>query len=395
MIKRTGYHILLKRLKEPRQFIQALVGPRQVGKTTLALQVLDATKMPSHYASADDSEIHSFSWLEQQWEVGRSLISSNKSAVLVIDEIQKIKEWSSMVKRLWDEDTRKKRPLKVILLGSAPLMIQHGLSESLAGRFETIPIRHWTFEEMHSAFKWDFDQYVYFGGYPGAASFIKDETRWKHYVANSLIETTISKDIFSLSTIQKPALLKQLFHLGCLYSGQIVSYQKITGQLQDAGNTTTLAHYLGLLSTAGLLSGLSKYAGQTIRQRGSSPKFQVQNTALLSALSSYSFIEAKKNRDYWGRLLESSIGAYLINETTGKDIQVFYWREGHFEVDFVLKMGKKLIAIEVKSGKIKEALPGMDAFQKQFKPQRILLISEQGIKPERFLRTPVEKWFNE
>lgn len=395
MIERSPYPILLKRLQEPRRFIEALIGPRQVGKTTLALQVLAATKIPTHYASADDNEIHAVSWLEQQWEVGRSLTGSRKSAVLVIDEIQKIKEWSSIVKRLWDEDTRKKRPLKVILLGSAPLMIQHGLSESLAGRFETIPIRHWTFQEMRAAFKWDFAQYIYFGGYPGAATLINNEIRWKQYVRDSLIETTISKDIFSLSTIQKPALLKQLFHLGCSYSGQILSFHKITGQLHDAGNTTTLAHYLELLSAAGLLSGLPKYSGQMIRQRGSSPKFQVQNTALSSALSPLSFSDAQKNRDFWGRLVESAIGAYLINEAIGKPIQVFYWREGNDEVDFILQSGKKIIAIEVKSGKIKETLSGMDAFRKKFKPHRILLIGEQGIKPEQFLTTPIEKWFND
>lgn len=395
MIKRDGYTVLLKRLNEPRHFIQALVGPRQVGKTTLALQVINELELPSHYASADEPGLHQASWLEQQWEIGRLQIQHPRhGAVLVLDEIQKIKEWSTIVKRLWDEDTRHKRSLKVLLLGSTPLLLQQGLSESLAGRFEMIPIRHWTFSEMHAAFKWNFEQFIYFGGYPGAAALIQDETRWKHYIVDSLIETTLAKDVLSLAPIQKPTLLRQLFHLGCLYSGQILSYQKMMGQLQDAGNTTTLAHYLDLLSVAGLLNGLNKYAGQVVRQRGSSPKFQVQNTALLTASSNHSFQDAKKDRDFWGHLLESAIGAYLINSLYGTNIQLYYWRERQQEVDFVLKSGKKLIAIEVKSGKTKEVLPGIEAFQKEFKPNRVLLVGGQGISPQQFLMTPVEKWFS-
>lgn len=396
MIKRDDYQIVIKRFQEPRRFIEALVGPRQVGKTTIALQVIKALKIPSHYASADEIGLHRTVWLEQQWETARFLIrDKHKEAILVLDEIQKIKEWSTIVKRLWDEDTRAKRGLKVLILGSAPLLIQHGLSESLAGRFEIIPVRHWSLAEMQKAFGWDCEQYIYYGGYPGAAPLIQEEIRWKRYIFDSLIETTISKDILSLSVIQKPALLRQLFHLGCLYSGQILSYQKMIGQLQDAGNTTTLAHYLDLLSAAGLLSGLPKYAGQIIRQRGSSPKFQVQNTALLTASSSISFVEAQKNRDFWGRLVESAIGAYLLNQTIGKNIKLFYWREGHYEVDFILQFGKKLIAIEVKSGKSKEVLSGTIAFRQLFKPQKLLLIGGQGIKLEQFLITPIEKWFEE
>ncbi|HSW71628.1 MAG TPA: DUF4143 domain-containing protein, partial [Gammaproteobacteria bacterium] len=351
---------------------------------------------PSHYATADEPNLHQTSWIEQTWEEARSQIQHpHQSALLVLDEIQKIKEWSSIVKKLWDEDTRAKRKLKVILLGSAPLLIQHGLSESLAGRFEVIPVRHWTFHEMHAEFKWDLEHYIYFGGYPGAASLIQDEARWKRYIVDSLIETTISKDILMLSPVQKPALLRQLFYLGCVYSGQILSYQKMTGQLQDAGNTTTLAHYLELLNAAGLLRGLNKFAGHVVRQRGSSPKFQVQNTALFTAASKYTFSEARNDPEFWGHLVESALGAYLINECIGKNIQLHYWREGQNEVDFILQSGKKLIAIEVKSQRTKARLSGMEQFQKQFKPYRILLVGGQGIKLEQFLTTPIEKWFSD
>lgn len=394
-MKRNDYATLLSRLKEPRHWIQVLVGPRQVGKTTLATQVMDDLEIPSHYASADETGLHHTSWLEQQWESARFLIQPpHDKAVLVLDEIQKIKEWSTTVKRLWDEDTRQKRELKVLLLGSAPLLIQRGLTESLAGRFETLPIRHWSWPEMKLAFNWSFEEYAYYGGYPGAASLIGDETRWKRYIIDSLIEPTISKDILSMTLVQKPALLRQLFHLGCTYSGQMLSYQKMTGQLQDAGNTTTLAHYLELLSAAGLLSGIYKYAGQAVRQRGSSPKFQVQNTALLSALSTYSFQEARQDPEFWGRLLESTVGAYLINQIRGTSIQLFYWRAGNQEVDFVLQWGSKLVAIEVKSGRTPSSLPGIESFQRQFNPDKILLIGAQGILPERFLSTPIEHWFS-
>lgn len=394
MFKRHDYKMLLTRLKEPRRFIQALIGPRQVGKTVLALQVTETLALPSHYASADELGLNQSSWIEQQWEIGRLKIQNPaKGAILILDEIQKIIEWSTTVKRLWDEDTRAKRSLKILLLGSAPLLIQQGLSESLAGRFEVIPIRHWSYAEMHSAFQWDMDHYIYFGGYPGAATLIQDENRWKRYIIDSLIETTISKDILLLTSVHKPALLRQVFHLGCVYSGQILSYQKMTGQLQDAGNTTTLAHYLDLLSMAGLLNGLSKYAGQIVRQRGSSPKLHVQNTALMTASDAHSFLEAREDRHYWGHLLESAIGAYLINSVYGTNIRLFYWREGRYEVDFILQSGKKLVAIEVKSGKSKEILPGIETFRKQFKTHRILLVGGQGISPIEFLTTPIEKWF--
>jgi len=393
MLKRSAYPILLKHLSEPRRCIQALVGPRQVGKSTLALQVVEDLNLPFHYASADEIGIHPSSWLEQQWETGRLQIQSHKSAILVLDEIQKIKEWSTVIKRLWDEDTRKKRSLKVVLLGSTPLLLQQGLSESLAGRFEIIPLRHWSFAEMHAAFKWDFEEYIYYGGYPGAATLIEDETRWRRYIVDSLIETTLSKDVLTMTPIQKPALLRQLFYLGSTYSGQILSFQKIMGQLQDAGNTTTLAHYLELLSAAGLLNGLQKFSGQMIRQRGSSPKFQVQNTALMTASTHHSFKEAKHDREFWGRLLESAVGAYLINSIVGKNIQLFYWREGNDEVDFILQSGKKIIAIEVKSGKTKLAPSGIEKFKSLFHPTKILLVGGQGIDPKQFLMMPIENLF--
>lgn len=392
MFKRLVYAKVLQRLQEPRRFIQVLAGPRQVGKTTLVQQAAKACGLPAHYASADEPTLRDHVWIEQQWQVGRHYADKSE-ALLVLDEIQKIPDWSQVVKRLWDSDTRKKIKLKVALLGSSPLLMQRGLTESLAGRFEIIPVMHWSYAEMHKAFGWDVKQYIYYGGYPGAASLIDDRERWSRYIIDSLIETSISRDILLMAPVNKPALLRRLFHLGCDYSGQILSYQKMQGQLQDAGNTTTLAHYLELLSGAGMLTGITKFAGQRVRQRGSSPKFQVFNTALLSAQSSMNFVEAQHNPEFWGHLVESAVGAYLINSAIGTTIEVFYWREGNQEVDFVLKQGKKIVAIEVKSSRRKEVLPGMKAFQKNYHADNIILVGEHGFSLETFLQTPLADLF--
>lgn len=267
------------RIEEPRKFIQVILGPRQVGKTTMVNQLLPQLSISYVSESADAISATNSAWLMQAWETARLKMKASGASeyLLVIDEIQKIDNWSEIVKQQWDKDTRENVNIKVILLGSSRLLIQKGLTESLAGRFETFYLGHWSFAEMETAFGWSIEQYIYFGGYPGSALLINDEERWKSYIKDSLIETSISKDILMLTRVDKPALLKRLFEIGCLYSGQILSYTKITGQLQDAGNTTTLANYLKLLSDCGLLGGLEKYAGSVVRQRSSSPKFQVYN----------------------------------------------------------------------------------------------------------------------
>ena len=385
---------LTARLEEPRRFMQVLAGPRQTGKTTLIQQALDSIRMHSHYSSADEPALRGTPWIEQQWEVARSHAQEKpkRGSVLVLDEIQKIPGWSETVKRLWDEDTRKKIPLKVVLLGSAPLLIQQGLTESLAGRFEVIPVSHWSYREMRQAFGWSWEKYVCFGGYPGSAELTVNRERWANYIIHSLIETTISRDILLMTRVDKPALLRQLFQLSCSYSGQIVSYQKLVGQLQDAGNTTTLAHYLELLHAAGMLLGLRKYSEREIRQRASSPKLLVMNTALMTSRLHLSMEEIRKTPDLWGRLVESAVGAHLVNSAVGKPIEVYYWREGIKEVDFIVRRGKKVTAIEVKSGRSRENLSGIEAFAKYFKPQRTILVGKDGIPLERFLLSSIEDW---
>jgi len=394
MLKRLIFNELLKRFQEKRHFIQVLAGPRQTGKTTLARQVMDAIDMSSHYATADEPVLKDRIWIEQQWETARIKLSgSTKKTLLVLDEIHKIPQWSETVKRLWDEDTSENRHLHVILLGSSPLLVQKGLSESLTGRFEIIPITHWSFAEMNKSFGWDVDKYIFYGGYPGSSVLIKDHMRWTNYILESLIETTISRDILLMARVDKPALLRRLFQLGCNYSGQILSYQKMLGQLQDAGNTVTLAHYLNLLAGAGLIAGLIKYAGQRVRQKSSSPKFQVLNTALMTAQSKLTFAEAKKDTEFWGRLVESCIGASLLNGVKGTNIELFYWAGHNREVDFVLYNGKSVIAIEVKSGRKRINLSGMELFSKNFKVKKNLLVGTGGIPIKEFLLTSPEEWF--
>jgi uncharacterized protein len=396
MYKRKYFHRLRKRLSEPRRFIQVLWGPRQTGKTTLALQILQEIADLHHYTTADEPSLKDQAWLEQQWEVARTQIRSAPNparAVLVIDEVQKIDGWSETVKRLWDEDSANKLPLRVLLLGSSSLLIQKGLTESLAGRFETMPISHWTFEEMQGAFGWNIDTFVYYGGYPGSAGLIEDRLRWANYIKDSLIETTISRDILLMTRVDKPALLRRLFQLGCEYSGRVLSYQKMLGQLQDAGNTTTLAHYLDLLESAGLVMGLEKYAGQKVRRRSSSPKLLVLNTALMSAMQPLDLEEASGNPEYWGRLVETSVGNFLANTTKGTELELSYWFGRNREVDFILSRGRDIVAIEVKSGRRKAALSGMDAFSKEFKVKRNLLVGKQGIPLEQFLLIPPPAWF--
>ncbi len=373
-----------RRLAEPRRFIQLVAGARQVGKTTLVQQVTEAAQVPVRYASADEPTLRGADWIAQQWEAAR-LTAGPAGGILVLDEVQKAVNWSESVKRLWDEDTRERRPLKVVLLGSAPLLVQRGLTESLAGRFEVLHLPHWSLTEMRTAFDFSLEEYIYFGGYPGAAPLTGEPARWQRYILDALVETTIARDVLLLTRVDKPALLRRLFELGCRYSGQVLSYTKMLGQLHDAGNTTTLAHYLELLDGAGLLTGLAKYSGRAVRQRGSSPKLQVLNTALMSAQSQLSFDEARADREFWGRLVESAVGAHLANAAAAGECELFYWREGNQEVDFVLRVGRALTAIEVKSGRTRDPQPGLTAFGEAFKAVRKLLVGGDGIPVEKFL----------
>ncbi|GMR06398.1 MAG: ATP-binding protein [Gammaproteobacteria bacterium] len=413
--ERQQVNTLLTRLEERPERLIVVSGPRQTGKTTLVTQALARTNMGGEYLSIDEpepatpspsfkqqeqevtttlTEVRDAKWLTRTWEDARKKANhSDRGFVLVLDEIQKIPQWSETVKGLWDADRAADCPLHVVVLGSAPLLMQQGLTESLAGRFELIRVSHWSFPEMVDAFNFDLASYIYFGGYPGSAYLINDQPRWREYIHSSLIEPNIERDILSMTRVNKPALLKRAFELGSNYSGQILSYTKMQGQLQDAGNTTTLAHYLDLLSNAGLLTGLQKYAGQQHRRRGSSPKLNVLNTSFMAVNSGYSFEEAQADRTFWGRLVESTVGAHLFN-TGMPDIRLHYWRESPYEVDFVLEKGRRLIGIEVKSTPRGNNSDGLSIFQERFSPERTLLVGGQGIPLEEFLTQPATHWFD-
>ena len=393
MFERAHKQILTDRIeKESRKFIQVLYGPRQVGKTTLVTQFANQTHIPVHYVSADAVISPGGIWITQQWEAARVQLSGSGGGetILIIDEVQKIENWSETVKKEWDEDTLNGLPLKVILLGSSRLLLQKGLTESLAGRYESIYIGQWSYAESYEAFGLLPDQFVWFGGFPGPVGLINQETRWKSYILDSLIEPAISKDILMLTRVDKPALLKRLFEMGCLYSGQILSFNKIMGQLADAGNTTTLAHYLELLDTSGMLKGIEKFSPGVLRQRSSSPKFQVHNTAFLSAQQALTFAETKARPEVWGRWVESAIGVHLLNCSIKEGFRLYYWRHRNDEVDFVIESHGRSIGVEVKSGP-SERTRGMLAFQQQFAPVRTLLVGTQGIPWQEFLKlNPME-----
>lgn len=374
--------------------MQVIAGPRQVGKTTLVRQVLAALEVPTSYVSADEPALRGSGWVAQQWDAARITArdSGRDGAVLALDEIHKVPGWSETVKRLWDEDTAAGLPLRIVLLGSAPLLMQRGLGESLTGRFEVIHLPHWSLGEMRDAFDFNLDRFLWFGGYPGAAALARDPERWRRYVLDSIIETTLSRDVLLLTRVDKPALLRRLFDLACRYSGQVLSYQKMLGQLQGAGNTTTLAHYLELLEGAGLVAGLSKFSGSRVKVRASSPKLQVLNTGLRSALSGLRLDEARTDRDSWGRLMESAVGAHLRNAALGTRMEVSYWRERGREVDFVLRAGPSLTVLEVKSGRSPRHLPGAEAFRRAFGPARVLLVGAGGIPFDEFLSSDPARW---
>lgn len=379
--------------------MQVVAGARQVGKTTLVAQVLGGLEVPSILVSADEPTLRGHTWLASQWERARVLCqeAGPGGAVLAVDEVQKVAGWSETTKRLWDEDTRVGRPLKVVLLGSAPLLITAGLTESLAGRFEVIHLPHWSLPEMREAFGFGLEEFIAYGGYPGAAPLSRDPARWRRYVLDSLVETTISRDVLLMTRVDKPALLRRLFELGCRYSGQVLSYTKMLGQLQDAGNTTTLAHYLDLLAGAGMLTGLSKYAGQVVRRRASSPKLQVLDTALMTAVSGITSDDLRRDPELRGRVVESAVGAHLANAAARGACEVYYWRDRAGEVDFVLGSGRSLMGIEVKSGRTRsafEAQPGLAAFAASFRSARTLLVGDDGVPLEDFLSRPAELWLH-
>jgi uncharacterized protein len=412
---RNQIQALRHRLQQAPLFITIVAGPRQVGKTTLVRQALeecahyflavDQSEEPIATAYGDltsqtseiDGAPRDAAWLIRSWRSARQQCQTYKASnenqpfVFVLDEIQKVPYWSDTVKGLWDADRAQGLEMHVILLGSSPLLMQKGLTESLAGRYELMRVSHWSFLEMHQAFDFTLNEYIYFGGYPGSARLIREEERWRNYVLAALVQPSIDTDILQMTRVDKPALLKQLFSLGASYSGQILALGKVKGQLQDAGNETTLAGYLDLLSNSGLLTGLHKYHVGIARRRASAPKFNVLNTALMSSAMPYNFIQAQSDRSYWGRLVESTVGAHLHNTSTTNE-EISYWRESPYEVDFVISNAIQLTAIEVKSGASAGKLSGLQEFSKRHPSAKPLLVGTGGVELTEFLSYPLGHW---
>lgn len=395
MYQRKYYHIIKERINEERFAIQVIAGPRQVGKTTVVGQVLDDIEMPFLSETADSVDPNNPEWISSIWANARSIMQVRRynEFLIVIDEIQKLNNWSEFVKKEWDSDTRNKINIKVILLGSSRLLIKKGLTESLAGRYELIRMGHWSFDEMRDAFGFDINQYIYYGGYPRGAKYIQNEKRWRGYIKDSIIDPVVSKDIIMTTTIYKPALLKQLFELSCDYSGEILSLTKMLGQLNDAGNVTTLSNYIDLLSDCQAVTKLYKYANDNARKFNSIPKYQVFNTALMSANTGRGFEKEFTDSKRWGRWVESAVGAYLVGNAEEYGYKVYYWREDNYEVDFVLEKRGVLIAIEVKSGR-RTTNEGIAIFNKKFSPKMAFVVGSGALSIEEFLTLDLEMLFD-
>lgn len=391
MYKRSQFNELKSRLSEARDKIQTISGPRQVGKSTLIKQVLQETDIPYLSVTADNVPKTDNFWISETWASARARMKAAKTPefLLVIDEVHKLNNWSEAIKKEWDEDTRNDINMKVVILGSSRLLLKDGLTESLAGRFELIGMPHWSYNEMREAFGIDLEQFIYFGGYPGGAKYVHDERRWRKYIKDSIIAPAIERDILTTKTIYKPALMRQLFDLGCMYSGKELSLNKMLGQLQDVGNVTTLANYLNTLDEARLLCGLQKYARDEARKYNSVPKLMVYNTALLTAQTNTTFHRTFTTPNLWGRWVESAVGAHLLNQADEYDYKLYYWREKSDEVDFIVESGEQQIAIEVKSGR-RGANNGLKVFSEKFHPQQSFVVGTDGVPVEEFLSWNME-----
>ena len=397
-IRQPLYNELLRSVKSKQNLIQAIVGPRQVGKTTLVLQLYKEWKGTKLYESADELSTPNAEWISKQWNKIRNKSKNKKSkSLIILDEVHKIPRWSEAVKKLFDEDQRKGYNICVVLLGSAALLMQRGLTESLAGRFELHRHHHWSFSECNEFFKVTLQEYLYFGGYPGTLSMRKDEERWGRYIRDSLIETVLSKDILLLSPVTKPILLRQAFSNAISYPAQILSYQKMLGTLQDAGNTTTIASYLQLLSKAFLLALLERWSGAKVKQKGSTPKIIVLDNSIISSQAGNKFQSMIKDKTTFGRSLENAIGAQLYSLAVDLGGELFYWKERDYEVDYVLKLGSKIYAIEVKSGISKKLPCALTIFKKRYGNANLITISSskmqksepvKNINIEDFFRNP-------
>ena len=376
--------------------MQIVMGPRQVGKSTLVGQFTEGISVPFDFFAADSVNRFDTSWIPNKWQQARMRmdIHSEQEHILVIDEVQKIKGWSEQVKKEWDEDSRSHRNLKVILLGSSRLLLQKGLEESLEGRFETIKMGYWDWQEMHEAFGFSIDEYVYFGGFPGLAPDIQDEDRWRNLMEDSIISPILTRDILEIEEIRNPALLRQVFELACIESAKELSLTKMQGTM-NSGTVPTIKNYLDILNKSMTVQPLQNYSPSRIKEKQSVPKMQVFNNAFRNRFGSFSFDEARVDPAEWGRQIESAVGAHLANRSMVDDYELFYWRnERRQECDYVLRKGQALVAIEVKSGSVDKTV-GFEKFKEQFadKVTAAFIVGPQALPLEDFFIMDLKSLF--
>lgn len=396
MYERKQLQTLRKRMAEPRRRMQIVMGPRQVGKSTLVGQFADSADIPLDSFSADSINPFDSTWIAACWQQARMRmdINSEPEHILVIDEVQKIHGWSEQVKKEWDEDTRLHRNLKVILLGSSRLLIQRGLEESLSGRFETIKLGYWTWQEMRDAFGFTMDEYIYFGGFPGLAQDIHDEDRWRSLVEDSIILPALTRDILEIEEIRNPALLRQVFELACTESAKELSLTKMQGTM-NSGSVPTIKNYLDVLGKSMIVQPLLKYSPSPIREKQSVPKMQVFNNGFRNRYGTFSFDEARTDAAEWGRQVESAVGAHLVNRSVTDDFELYYWRnDKKQECDYVLRRGQALVAIEVKSGAA-DSVAGFEKFRELYSDRitSAFIVGPQALPLEEFFAIDVKSLF--
>ena len=384
MYERSFVTTLSDRLRESRRFIQVVIGPRQTGKSTGVSQALGKLSAPVVEYAFDRPRDRRSAKLEEIWGQALEMLGSSPEVILSLDEIQKVPDWSSTVKFLWDEDTRRGNNIKVVATGSSALTLRGGMAESLKGRFEEIASTQWTLAECRDAFGYSLDDFLFFGGYPGAAALKDEPDRWFAYMHDSIIEPTITQDVLEMETVKKPALLRALFEIGAMYSAREISYRKLLGQLDDRGNTEVISHYLDLLSHAGLLSGLRKYDEKPLRSKTSSPRLLVHDTSLMTAASEEDAEALFANPAQKGHLIETAAGAYLLERSRQERFSVRWWRDRNDEVDFVITKGRKRTAIEVKGGHTRRT-KGLGAFVEKYPGTYVLIVGAESCPLEEFL----------
>ncbi len=371
--------LLRRRLAEPAPGrIQLLTGPRQIGKTTLLLELHEASKEASVYVAADGPEAGLPGFWERTWRNAEERGRSHGGAVLFIDEIQHLDQWAARLKSQWDRIRRRKIPLHVVATGSSALRLGAGAKESLAGRFERVTLTHWPaaalVSELGVSSSDASEQVVRFGSYPGAQEFVGDAARWQAYVRDAIIEPAIGRDILALASVRRPALLRQVFTTCASMPAQIVSLQKLQGQLQDRGALDTLAHYLQLLEHAYLIAAIEKFSPRVVRRRSAPPKIVVLNNALLAATHSEGIPEFDTDRDRLGFWVENACLAYAWN--SGQ--RVTYWRKEPLEVDAILDGSWGKWAVEVKLGAVDpRKLRGLLEFCQKHPAYRPLVIVDR------------------